>query len=218
MSCDNATPEEYDEYCYVYSHVYNNEIHDGSAFADGANFLYSDVSSARNTFENNIMYGAGSMALYHHCGKANIGVNNIVHKTSTLEFMFGGCGKSDVDTRPQEYENTRNIYLLENLDDFTFGRSYDRYYELPPDFHHNIYWSTIPGDEELQKFPGNQNWYEWQASGNDSESLWQDPLFEDPASHRYILTEDSPAWNLGIKQVDLDNIGIQVNGKYLKRH
>ena len=33
-------------------------IHDGSAYADGANFLYSDVTSARNTFENNVMYGA----------------------------------------------------------------------------------------------------------------------------------------------------------------
>ena len=67
----------------------------------------------------------------------------------------------------------------------------------------------IPGDEELAKFPDNQNWYEWQASGNDSGSLWQDPLFEDPAAHRYILTEDSPAWDLGIEQIDLDSIGIQ---------
>lgn len=190
-------------------------IQDGSAYADGANFLYSDVTSARNTFENNVMYGTGGMALYHHCGKANMGVNNIVHKTSNLDWMFGGCGKSD-DTRPQEYENAHNIYLMENLDDFSFGRPYDRYYELPPDFHHNIYWSMIPGDEELAKFPDNQNWYEWQASGNDSESLWQDPLFEDPAAHRYILTDDSPAWGLGIQQIDLDSIGIQEAGKYKK--
>ena len=217
MSCDNCTPEEYDQYCYVYSHVYNNLIHDGTAYSNGANYLYSDVSSGQNTFENNIMYGSGGMALYHHCGKANRGVNNIIHKTSVLESMYGGCGKS-ADARPQEYENSRNIYLLENLDDFVFGQSYHRYYNLPPDFHHNIYWSMVPGDEELQKFPDNQNWYEWRATGNDSESLWQDPLFEDPAAHRYILSDNSPAWNLGIQQIDLDNFGIQVEGKYLKRH
>ena len=34
-------------------------IHDGTAYASGANFLYSDVTSARNTFENNVMYGTG---------------------------------------------------------------------------------------------------------------------------------------------------------------
>ena len=217
VDCDNCSPEEYDEYCYVYSHVYNNIIHDGSAYHSGANYLYSDVSSAHNTFENNIMYGTGGMALYHHCGKENIGVNNIVHKTAILEYMYGGCQKADVDTRPQQYENYNNIYLMENMDNFTFGRSQDRYYELPPDFHHNIYWSMNPGDEELQKFPDNQNWLEWQAAGNDSGSLWQDPLFEDPEAHRYILAENSPAWNLGINQIDVGNIGIQDKGKYLKR-
>ena len=182
------------------------------------------MSAAQNTFENNIMYGTGGMALYHHCGKANRGLNNIVHKTSTLESMYGGCGKY-ADTRPQEYENARNIYLLENMDDFVFSKSSYRYYNMPPDFHHNIYWSMVPGDEELPKFPylpepqsEYQNWYEWQATGNDSQSLWQDPLFEDPAAHRYILTPDSPAWNLGIQQIDLDNFGIQAEGKYLKKH
>ena len=136
----------------------------------------------------------------------------------------GGCGKY-ADIRPQEYENARNIYLLENMDDFVFSKSSYRYYNMPPDFHHNIYWSMVPGDEELPKFPylpepqsEYQNWYEWQATGNDSQSLWQDPLFEDPAAHRYILTPDSPAWNLGIQQIDLDNFGIQAEGKYFGRH
>ena len=195
--------------------MYNNLIHDAVAYYNEAVFIYSDVSTARNTFENDIMYGTAALALHHHCGRANMEVNNIVHKTSTLDAMYGGCGKS-ATSRPQEYENFHNIYLMENTDNFTFGRSQDRYYDQPPNLHHNIYWSMIPGDEELQKFPDKLNWYEWQASGNDSESLWQDPLFEDPAAHRYILTDNSPAWNLGIKQVDLDNIGIQVKGKYLK--
>ena len=93
---------------------------------------------------------------------------------------------------------------------------HNRYYDLPPDFHHNIYWSLAPGDEELKKFPDNLNWYEWQASGNDSGSVWQDPLFEDPSTHQYVLSEDSPAWDLGIEQIDLYNIGVQVYGKYVK--
>ena len=92
----------------------------------------------------------------------------------------------------------------------------ERFYNSPPDFHHNIYWSLVAGDEELEKFPDQMNWFEWQGSGNDTDSLWQDPLFEDPSTHRYILSDESPAWDLGIEQIDLDNIGIQVYGKYLK--
>ena len=42
----------------------------------------------------------------------------------------------------------------------------------------------------------------------------QDPLFEDPSSHRYALGAASPALGLGIKQVDLDNIGVKAAGKY----
>ena len=58
--------------------------------------LNSDSNSElgpRNTYEKNIMYGPGGMALYHHCGKDNMGVNNIVHKTDRLSYMFGGCNK-----------------------------------------------------------------------------------------------------------------------------
>ena len=153
------------------------------------------------------------MALYHHCGKANMGVNNIVHKTDRLSYMYGGCNRVHTE-RPQQYDNFRNIYLLDNMDDFTFGRSSDRYYDSPPNFHNNIYWSLVPGDEEQTKFPDKLNWYDWQATGNDSESLWQDPLFEDPASHNYALAEDSPAFDLGIEQVYSHNIGIQTLGKY----
>ena len=211
--CGSTTEEGYEANCYVYSHIYNNLIHDAQAYNNGGNFLYSDSDSARNTFEKNIMYGSGTMALYHHCGKDNRGINNVVHRDGPLINMYGGCPKGD---RPQQYDNYHNIYYLDNTDNFTFNRPYDRYYDMPPNFHHNLYWSNIPGDEELPKFPDDMNWNEWQKSGNDSKSLWQDPLFEDPASHRYVLSENSPAWELGIKQVDMDNIGIQIHGKYHK--
>ena len=39
-------------------------------------------------------------------------------------------------------------------------------------------------------------------------------MFEDPAGHRYVLRDESPAWELGIQQIDVDNIGIVERGKY----
>ena len=40
VSCDMTTEEDYDKYCYLYSHTYNNIIIDGEAFFAGANFIY----------------------------------------------------------------------------------------------------------------------------------------------------------------------------------
>ena len=79
----------------MYSHVYNNLIHDGIPYYGNGMFLYSDLASARNTYENNIMYGKASSAMKNHCGKLNKAINNIVHKTKTLDFVYGSCNGKD---------------------------------------------------------------------------------------------------------------------------
>ena len=43
-----------------------------------------------------------------------------------------------------------------------------RYYDSAPNFHDNLYWSLVPGDEELPKFPDKLSWSEWQAGLPDS--------------------------------------------------
>ena len=54
-------------------------------------------------------------------------MNNIVHRNKNLTYMYGGCRPQDLN-RPQEYENVHNIYLLDDMpDEFSFGRSNDRY-------------------------------------------------------------------------------------------
>ena len=100
-STQDITQEEYDEHCYAYLHVYNNLIHDGSQWGGYPSFLYKDRGMARTTFENNVMYGTGGSALYLHCGKDNVELNNIVHKTSHLEEAYRGCEKG-ATTAPQE--------------------------------------------------------------------------------------------------------------------
>ena len=78
-------------------------------------------------------------------GKDNLSKNNIVHRNSKsidqpAQYFFGGCQKNHMD-RPQSYTNSHNIYLLDDAEDFTFGRRWDRYYDEAPFFHHNLYWS-----------------------------------------------------------------------------
>ena len=56
--CDSVSESEYDADCFVYSHVYNNLMHGADAYNNDANFLYSDVAVAGNTYEKNVMYGS----------------------------------------------------------------------------------------------------------------------------------------------------------------
>ena len=57
-------------------------MHGANAFNNDANFLYSDVAVAANTYERNVMYGseAKGVALKNNCGKLNWHVNNVVHR------------------------------------------------------------------------------------------------------------------------------------------
>ena len=215
ISCYTAPEEEVRKKCYTYIHVFNNLIHDSRSYLDDAASMYSDSGSCRNTYENNIMYGDGGQPLYHHCGLDNVSKNNIIHRRTSRsppDTIWGGCEKSSPGL--QNYSNSHNIYLLDNADGLSFGRSWDRYYNEAPNFHHNLYWSSQVEDEHLQLFPDKLTWNEWVTTGNDTTSLWANPLFLDPYQGLYLLTEDSPAWDLGIKQIQLDNFGIQKKMKY----
>ena len=107
------------------------------------------------------------------------------------------------------FSNFHNIYLLENAEDFLFYRAFDRFDKETPEFHQNLYWSKVPSDKDRKLFPGRHNFEGWIGSGNDANSVWADPKLADPSSGLYELAEDSPAWDLGIQQIQLDNFGIQ---------
>ena len=166
------------------------------------------------------MYGNGGLGLYHHCGLENVSKNNIVHRTSSssnypIPRLVGGCERTG--GLHQSYTNYRNIYFLDNADDLSFSRPADRFYDGTPEFHHNLYWSLKNGDISVAMFPDKKTWEEWKINGNDTASLWEDPKFQDPQSRIYQLGEDSPAWDLGIQQILLDNFGIQTEKcKYCK--
>ena len=166
------------------------------------------------------MYGDGGKALYHHCGLENVSKNNIIHRTSSssnnpISKLIGACERTG--GLYQSYTNYRNIYFLDDADGLSFSKPVDRFFDETPEFHHNLYWSLKKGDESVAMFPDKKTWEEWKISGNDTASLWEDPMFLDPQSRLYKLSDDSPAWDLGIKQIQLDNFGIQTEKcKYCK--
>ena len=77
-----------------------------------------------------------------------------------------------------------------------------------------IYYIFQESDKSANLFPNQETWEEWTQSGNDSSSLWANPQFQDPIGGLYMLQEQSPAWSLGIKQIELNNFGVQDASKY----
>ena len=180
FGCDGVSEDDLNAHCYTHARVFNNWLENSEAFANGAGYLYSDVSASGTRFENNILRGQGEEALYHHCGLDNESVNNVVHRTSSSSFkmVWAGCEKGKTNRRQRD-TNHPNIYLFDTLEGgMSMGRSWDRYYDEAPEFHHNVYWSVELDGEAALIFPWKKTWAQWKESGNDTESLWTDPLFQ----------------------------------------
>ena len=131
--------------------------------------------------------------------------------------MWGGCQHNVID-RYQEYTNEKNIYLLDNVDNLSMGRYYDRFWnhfydnhwDQAPEFKENVYW----GNTKPETFPGDKTWDQW-IMGNDTNSIWADPLFTNIPAGDYTLRPESPAFGLGINEIILGNFGVQENLRYI---
>ena len=77
-----------------------------------------------------------------------------------------------------------------------------------------LYLIRKESDKSADLFPNQETWEEWIQSGNDSNSLWANPQFQAHDEGLYTLKEQSPAWSLGIKQIDLNNFGVQDATKF----
>ena len=79
--------------------------------------------------------------------------------------------------------------------------------------HDNLYWSPVEGAKEAGIFYKGSNWAEWIEDGQDINSQWSDPLLD---FETFQLDPASPAYGMGIKQIDVDSIGILKPIKYWK--
>ena len=86
--------------------------------------------------------------------------------------MWGGC-QWNVKDRYQQYTNENNIYLLENVEELSMWRRYDRFWnhyydnhwDQAPEFKDNLYWGV------LTLCRG------WDNFTNDTTTLNTDPTF-----------------------------------------
>lgn len=176
------------------NHLHHNLIHDVDSFSYGGWGLYFDEGTSKIVAENNVVYNTKSAGFHQHYGKENVVRNNI--------FVFGREAQL-MRTRPEPEHFTldinHNIVLYKDAPLLGSNWEGDNY-----KFENNVYWRL---DNKPVTFPKNTTLEQWQAKGQDKNSLVADPLFVDAARYDFRLKPDSPALKIGFQPIDVSTAG-----------
>jgi len=193
--------------------IRNNWVHDTDIyFSFGMGGVYMDNDSDRFVIENNLFtdnqkHGKGTMqeAIFSR-GKDNRIVNNIVannnFRNGTLVSMypiFGDPDSGNVIERNIQYESGISPYFVMHWNDQRFRKT-----------DYNVFYNTQGVYKMTGQIPA-KNLEEWrflEGGKYDQYSLAADPLFMNPAEKDYRLRYDSPAYGLGIQDLNLQDIGL----------
>jgi len=189
--------------------VRGNLIHDVTSKHYGGWGLYADEGSSQITFENNICYNLTNNGFHQHYGSYNTVRNNI--------FALSGEAPAALSRAEAHlglvFEN--NILVSNDTTSFYIGYTEDKgplgaqllsirnlCYDLSgkaPDF------LAFGKKEDFKVYTRDeaQNEKQW-----DEGSVVGNPLFVDFEGRDFTLKEDSPAFALGFKQIDMSDVGV----------
>ncbi len=190
--------------------VRGNLIHDVTASNYGGIGIYLDEGSSHMVIEDNIVYNVSTNGYEQHFGRENMVRNNV----------FALAGESPVQNTkgPREQKGTgrysftlmQNIILTktELLGCQGFGQpvSGNCFWAS----RNNLFWSVGEG---IPRFTCKTDVIEdmtldaLQAAGGDIGSVMADPGFKDPTHGDFALPENSPAYRLGFRTIDMRDVG-----------
>ncbi|MBQ6248406.1 MAG: right-handed parallel beta-helix repeat-containing protein [Kiritimatiellae bacterium] len=190
----------------------HNLIHGIDARDYGGWGLYNDEGSTGILLEDNVVYDTKFAGYHMHYGRECIVRNNI----------FGG-GRIDQIARTRRMAHI-SFYFYNNIVYWTQGKLHTGNWDDNDDYdfvfhpdHVRKLRKTIECDWNLYfnphlkrkdaRFGPDLTFEEWQARGEDVNSVWADPKFADPAAHDFALSPDSPALKLGFRPIDLSTVG-----------
>ncbi|HEY0073526.1 MAG TPA: right-handed parallel beta-helix repeat-containing protein [Abditibacteriaceae bacterium] len=175
------------------NYLHHNLIHDVDSFSYGGWGIYFDEGTSKLLAENNLVYRTKSAGFHQHYGKDNTVRNNI--------FAFGREAQL-MRSRPEPEHFTldinRNIIVYDDAPLLGSNWSGENF-----KLDSNLYWRL----GKPVTFPGGLTLEQWQAKGQDKNSLIADPLFVNMAKDDFRLQPNSPAFKLGFKAIDLSQVG-----------
>lgn len=179
-----------------------NLIHDVKSLEYGGWAIYNDEGSCGIVVENNICYNVSENCYHMNYGTSNMIRNNI--------FAFADAEMMRV-TRPEKHIS--NFY--ENNILYSSGVPMHRF-EKPQLAEMNfICRSNIMYDKKRESEivyvneDGFREFEEIQGKGIELNSIIADPLFKDAENYDFTLSENSPAFTVGFKRIDMSHVGVR---------
>jgi hypothetical protein len=155
--------------------------------------LYTDEGSTDILLENNLVYNTSTGGFHQHYGRDNIVRNNI--------FAYSH-GPQIIRTREEEHSS---FSFENNIVYFNTGQALGSNWRNGKwTIDHNVYWDTTGQDIQ---FSG-RSFEEWQAQGNDVNSLVADPGFVNGQAGDFRLKPDAAALKIGFKPFDFSQAGL----------
>jgi hypothetical protein len=172
-----------------------NLVHDVSRRDYGGWGIYLDEGSHDLLVQKNLVFGCQDGALFSHHNRDITAENNIFAFNRSSQIDRGGLGGFELTCR-------RNlVYYKEGKAVGEYGSEHCGRDVCVVD--HNLYWN-VAGKPALF---GQKSFAEWQALGEDKNSLIADPLFVDPEKGDFRLRPGSPAAQIGFEPWDLSAVG-----------
>ena len=177
------------------SRIARNVVHDVARRDYGGWGIYPDQGSYDLLIEKNLVYRCQDGALFAHHNHDITAQNNIFALNHSAQIERGGTGGFELTCR-------RNIvYYLQGKAIGSYGSRHCGRDMCA--FDRNLYWNA----SGKGVFVGKQSFSEWQATGQDTDSLIADPLFADPAHGDFTLQVGSPAAQIGFEPWDMSAVG-----------
>lgn len=173
--------------------VADNRIHDVACQNYGAWGIYLDEGSSCITVEGNAVYRTGTECFHMHYGSQDTVRNNIFYGTNAPCVCISRHELHD------QILFERNVLVTDGAPIYSTGES-------SPDFHArcNLLWSTQSDSPIAFRDPTKQEFTvdEWaKIFGNDLGSIVADPEIPGLKDFNFTLSEGSPAFELGFKQL-----------------
>jgi hypothetical protein len=181
-----------------------NAVHDCPS-KSMAEALRCDDDQHETILHGNLIYRIGGMAT----GITTKGINTITNNIVAHPMSGTARGLISLEVGPLDGSTIKRNILLTNSSEQAYYFQYRRIHGKGPapllrdcDSDYNLYWCA-EDPSRCDKLLEEEREY-----GNDRNSRAADPLFVDPDAADYTLADDSPAWALGFRRLELEKIGI----------
>jgi hypothetical protein len=195
--------------------IRNNLIHDIDANHYGGWGIYQDEGSTHILVENNVVYNTKFAAFNIHFAKEVTVRNNI--------FALGRLQQLNRTRR----EPHKSVYFEKNIVYWKEGILHDGQWTEEPyyfyfhpkndrgtrevsesfDMDYNLYFNPEKPLSGIA-FGNGKTWREWQEMGKDRHSVFTDPMFVDAENFDFRLKDESPAYKLGFRPIDIQKAGL----------